>query len=143
MSTKLHPDFGFAQFNLGVSLMIQRDHLGAVSALERSLKLEPRNTKVMVYLGQASTLSRELHAITTPSLMCYNGSEPQRTVTETKKKRSATPSPPSGCILLFWSDVGDPYTAEYTQTHESTCLNIYFGRRVLTPFSGQCRCTWS
>ncbi|CAN0340036.1 unnamed protein product, partial [Ectocarpus sp. 12 AP-2014] len=59
-AVELHPDFGFAQFNLGVSLMIQRDHLGAVSALERSLRLEPSNTKVMVYLGQASTPPREL-----------------------------------------------------------------------------------
>ncbi|CAM9836246.1 unnamed protein product [Ectocarpus sp. 12 AP-2014] len=53
-AVELHPDFGFAQFNLGVSLMIQRDHLGAVSALERSLRLEPSNTKVMVYLGQVT-----------------------------------------------------------------------------------------
>lgn len=41
-------------FNLGVSLMINQDLVGAMSALERSLTLEPRNTKIMVYFGKAS-----------------------------------------------------------------------------------------
>lgn len=45
-------------FNLGASLMITRDHVGAVIALERSLDLEPHNTKAMVYLGQASAACR-------------------------------------------------------------------------------------
>lgn len=50
-------------FNLGVSLMINRDLVGAVLALERSLALEPRNTKVMVYLGKASVESRAVPII--------------------------------------------------------------------------------
>lgn len=55
---QLHPDYGFAMFNLGVSLMINRDFVGAVLALERSLALEPRSTKIMVYLGKAGAESR-------------------------------------------------------------------------------------
>lgn len=54
--TQLHPGFRFAAFNLGVSLMITKNHVGAVLAFDRSLELEPWNTKVMVYLGQASIL---------------------------------------------------------------------------------------
>ncbi|CAM9863393.1 unnamed protein product, partial [Pylaiella littoralis] len=43
----LHPEFGSAAFNLGVSLMISRDHVGAVLAFDRSLEQEPWNTKIM------------------------------------------------------------------------------------------------
>ncbi len=50
-------------FNLGVSLMITRDHVGAVFALERSLELERSNTKIMVYLGQASAACRFFHPV--------------------------------------------------------------------------------
>eukprot|EP00752_Nemacystus_decipiens_P009157 g8179.t1 len=51
-AVELHPEYGSAMFNLGVSLMLNRDLVGAVLALERSLELEPRNTKIMVYLGK-------------------------------------------------------------------------------------------
>lgn len=57
-AVKLHPEYGFAMFNPGVSLVINRNLIGAVFALERSLALEPWNTKMMVFLGKASTESR-------------------------------------------------------------------------------------
>lgn len=44
-------------FNLGVSRMLTRNHVGAVVALEQSLKLDAWNTMAMVYLGQARALN--------------------------------------------------------------------------------------
>eukprot|EP00903_Cladosiphon_okamuranus_P011712 g11015.t1 len=71
-AVKLHPEYGFAMFNLGVSLMIKRDLVGAVSALERSRTLEPRNTKIMVYLGKVY-LELTSSALENPSAWAEQG----------------------------------------------------------------------
>lgn len=52
--------------------MITGDHVGAVLAFGRSLELEPSNTKVKVYLGQASTSKRERGCLcSTPRIKQY------------------------------------------------------------------------
>ncbi|CAM9090033.1 unnamed protein product, partial [Scytosiphon promiscuus] len=76
-AVELHPHFGFAFFNLGVSLKITRDHVGAVSAFERSLEVEPWNTKVMVLLGEATQVYLELAltALETSTAGAHRGTE--------------------------------------------------------------------
>eukprot|EP00752_Nemacystus_decipiens_P011698 g10381.t1 len=66
-AVELHPGYGSAMFNLGVSRMLLRDHNGAVPALEQSLELEPWNTMAMVYLDLA------LKALQTPSVGAAQG----------------------------------------------------------------------
>ena len=56
---QLNPDFPSALFNFGVSQLLAGDHFRSVLAMERALELEPKNFKIVVYLGQAS--SSELH----------------------------------------------------------------------------------